>query len=389
MGKIINVSVDPGYNGTKVFVAGRAYRYDSVVISDKNQTLRNNGGLSKKKMDSRIAVLQDGTKYIVGEYAIEMKAASDSIENDTSVDDSLEIYGTTRFSNSNFTVLVNAAVVTSIIRAKEEGALKITDLDDISVNLIMALPHAYVERATDELIEKFRTPFSFDIEIGASEARSVKLTYNHFVTISQALLTLCGFAADDDGVIKESFDESFYPTLLVDCGYGTIGICYITAGGYVSEKSESNTRLAMKAVNTATSEKLREMGFSKSDNDVELMVTGQKKSVIHKTNKVDDKWVTEETNVAELHSEILRSVVGELVDRLFKEYDLDTKQSILVSGGTGTQYFPELQKKICESGILEEERVILTEATYGGKTYPSIFTVAIGGMKFLNGMVFE
>ena len=389
--KAIKVSVDPGYNGTKVVMEnGREFWYDSAVVSDRNQTLRE-GSMDKRQADSSIVVKQGEETYVVGAGAIGTRMGAETIRSASAIDDSLDLQGTIRYQNPNFAVLVNASVVSSIIQAAAEGDIVVDgDPDEIRVIASIALPQDHTKKAASVVADLFwNKDFSFDITIGTGETRHISLVYDHILVFSQVLLSMVGYAADDFGKFRDDFDYTFYPTLLVDCGYGTIGLCFVLENGFVSERIESNTDYAMKSVNIAVSEKLKQMGYEISEGDVDVRSRDPHKSIVRKIVMVNGKRKAEQVDVAEIRKEEVDSIAKKLSDYLYDAYKLETKGSVLVSGGTGEQYYPVLKKEICGSGVLPENRVILTQPVYHGKTYDSIYTVAVGGIKYLNGYKFE
>ena len=93
-------------------------------------------------------------------------------------------------------------------------------------------------------------------------------------------------------------------------------------------------------------------------------------------------------SLSELRIEKQREVCTDFIQYLNQKYNnlLDV-QYVLVTGGTGACYYPQMREYYVQTGIMDESHFLLTTCSLKGKTYPIEFAIAIGAYKGLKGTI--
>ena len=210
------------------------------------------------------------------------------------------------------------------------------------------------------------------------------------MTVSQTIAAILGETSDDNGYI----DESKYhylangPTLVVDGGYYTMGLVPVSRGGSVDDDhAESNTNYAMKNVNLGVAKEIAATRPDIKHYSVEYLLS-QGETEIRYMDKAQNKVVN--IDLSAIREKKLQTVCNNFVRYLNKKYnDLVDFRYVLVTGGTGAAFFNQLLVYYKNTGVMDEEHMLLTHPTLAGKELPIEFAVVTGAYKGLRGKLGE
>lgn len=369
------IAIDPGFDSLKVIANGVAFKFPfNIVETDERKmsdyALRDDFLLYKSRL---------GTTYRVGQYAREMLC-----ENKNSSEDGMQdFYTEQRFISNSFSVGLNVAIALSIIKT----GLYLQQ-DTLDIHLIVALPHACRNQFASTIIGKAAGLHEFNLRCGthAEQSFSFSIASEHIKTVSQTIAAILGETSDEYGNIDA--EKAHYltqgPTLVLDGGYYTFGMVVVSRGGSVNDSlTESDTTHAMKNVNlkiTSAISSVRpdikhyaiEYLLSKEDGKLRYMKDGH----------------AEVLSLSELRIEKQREVCTDFIQYLNQKYNnlLDV-QYVLVTGGTGACYYPQMREYYVQTEIMDESHFLLTTCSLKGKTYPIEFAIAIGAYKGLKGTI--
>lgn len=374
----VRIGIDPGYDGVKAVVEnGTHFWCPSDVLSETIQPL-------PEKLDSQDAkdnimyIEGTGNRFAVGIMARDMKAGMHSVDHDD-----LHIENSSRFKSPNFKRLCLTAIYCSIQKAKQEDK-KFQFTEDTTIEIYVAIPDGYVKDVAMDVMKIFMGQHEFSIATGDS-LQQVVLNISKVSVGSQAVLSIIGYAGDDEGYIVKLDDDDF-PLLGLDLGYGTAGMVSIGKGLYVT-KTESNKEYAMMSANVRTAKTVEQLsGISCTHQIVESAAAAAREGSMREAEwKYRQDGEYKILNILdEQKKEISRTIDG-LYKHIEDNYDPTFIRSILVNGGSGTCFYPALLEKITSSKLLPAEQVHLGECEYKNIKYSSLYVVAVGALKTLIG----
>ncbi len=367
------VAVDPGFDSMKVIANGKEFKFPfNVVETDERKmsdyALRDDFMLYKSSL---------GTTYRVGQYARELV-----FENKGKVEEVMkDFYDEQRFVHEEFSVGLDVALALAI----EKNGLY-NNQNELDIRLIVALPHAYRTKFANTVVGNAVGAHNFILRTGSGEEKQYRFSIDndHVITVSQTIAAILGETSDENGNIDE--EKAYYltqgPTLVLDGGYYTFGMVAVSRGGSVDDdKTESDTNHAMKNVNMKIAEAIREVRPDVKHFVIEYLL-----------NKDDgmlrylDKGHVEQINLNKLKKEKARETCADFIEYLNIKYNhlLDFKY-VLVTGGTGAYFYKQMLAYYKQTGIMDENHLLLTSSTIGNKKYPIEFAIAVGAYKGLRG----
>lgn len=370
------ISLDAGYDGIKVILEnGITYKTPAEVVSERYHALPERLMSDDSTKNYVIMYGTDNERFAIGELAADIKRG---LHGATDLDD-LYIENASRYSNPNFKRLCLASIYCAIKKSDEITGKPFLS-DNATIKLSVAVPNDYLKEVSDAVNQLFAGSHEFAIKIGDSEPEMVNLNISKVSRGSQTILSVIGYAGDDNGNIV-GYNSDDFPLLSLDLGYGTAGIAYIDKGLLVKE-TESNKEFTMMRVNQRTAKGIQELThISCTHRNIEMAVrSGASQDAIWKYEK-GSEYTT--INILEAQEIEVGHMTDELYEYIKKEYPITFIQNVLISGGTGTRFYPALCEKFTGNKLLAKENVHLAECKYAGKEYEPIYAVAVGGLKML------
>lgn len=377
MKKDLYIAVDPGFDTIKVIANGKFFKFpfntektDEKKIS--NMTVADDFILYRNK---------DNETWRIGQYARELifeKKDSSDIEEKMK-----NFYSEKRFVSDEFTIGLRAAIAMAI-----EKLNLYKSLNTVKIFIMVALPHSVRDNYSTQVKSILSGNHDYYLRIGKEEEEeySFVIEENNIFTVSQTVASILGETSDDEGNIDE--DKFYYlsdgPTLVIDGGFYTIGEVAVDRGGSIDEeKTFSDTDHAMKNVNIEIAKKLEKLRPDIKYYVIEyLMSKNEGKIKYLKDGKAD----IIDLNI--LKKEKIKEMSQRFIESLNKKYNslLDFNY-VLVTGGTGASYYGYLKEYYVGKGIVEDNRLILTNNILNGKAFNIEFAIAAGAYKGLKGKV--
>ncbi|SKB92065.1 hypothetical protein SAMN06296386_10935 [Lachnospiraceae bacterium] len=405
--KNIVISVDPGFDSTKIVINGEMFciPYNVVDITGKEKD-----AIGAKKAGYILSHYIDGKSFLVGDEARKRMMEEDARINQASkqtMESSFEKFTTDDFE-VNIMTCIGVALVRysemlrssnkgmtfdiqqySLFAAKSDERNKAYDsyYEGFNFWVGVALPHDAVEDVWSTVKKKIAQFHNFSIELAdGTYDICIDIKRNHCATQSQARAAFLGLLSDDNGIPldgPEAMEEKNIPALLIDGGYRTVGMFKISRDGAVVQ-AESNTTYAMFNINTDVEETLvKNYGIDhvKEYNIEEWIKEG---GVVNYLK--NDR--SEQVDLTKIRDEKIKEVCDNLIAYLNQKYNnlLDIK-TIIITGGTGKVYFDQISKYIKE--YRNSISVRITDYEFEGKEISPAFGVATGLYKVLNYLVRE
>lgn len=369
------IAVDPGFDSMKVIADGLAFKFPFNAVKTDESSISNFA-----IQDNFILYRDDnGATYRVGSYAREM------LFNNKSGGDMTDFYTEDRFLSEEFKVGLRSAIAMAINMTGNYD-----NQNDLDIYLMLTLPHACRQQFASSLVGSAVGHHKFALKIGNEPSKDYSYTINskQVFTISQTIAAILGETSDMDGNICD--DKFKYlsngPTLVIDGGYYTTGIVLVSTGGSVDDvMTESNTNFAMKNVNLAVVDEIKKHRPDMKHYMVEYTINSSNSKI---------KYIHPETKQAEMldlktiRKSKIEDVCQRLIEHLNERYNslLDINY-VLVTGGTGAQFYSHLLKYYESHGIMDKDHFLLTSCDMDGKSLSIEYAIALGGYKGLRGTV--
>lgn len=365
------IAIDPGFDSMKVVANGQVFKFPFNVVETDERKMTD----YRLRDDFMLYQASNGATYRVGQYAREM-----SFDNKADV---AAFYTEKRFISTEFQVGLDTAVALAI----EKNGLYESQ-HELDIHIMVALPHACRSVYAPTITGSAAGPHRFSLRCGQGETKAFQ--YNipeaHIHTVSQTIAAILGETSDDNGSIDE--EKFFYlsngPTLVLDGGYYTMGMVVVSRGGSVDEsKTESDTRHAMANINQLVAETVHDKRPDINHYAVEYLL-GKDEGTIRFMQ--DGKAAS--IDLRDLRAEKQAIVCDDLISYLNEKYNnlLDLKY-VLVTGGTGACFYPQLLRYYKEANLLDQEHLLLTSGCLGGKKHSIEFAITIGAYKGLKGII--
>ena len=377
MKKEVYIAVDPGFDTIKVIANGKFFKFpfntektDEKKIS--NMTVADDFILYRNK---------DNETWRIGQYARELifeKKDSSDIEEKMK-----SFYSEKRFVSDEFTIGLRTAIAMAV---SELGLYD--EINNINIFIMVALPHSVRDNYSTQVKSILCGNHDYFVKIGKEpeEEYTYIIDEDNIFTVSQTVASILGETSDDDGNIDE--DKFYYlsdgPTLVIDGGFYTIGEVAVDRGGSINEeKTFSDTEHAMKNINMEIARELENQRPDIKYYVIEYLMTKNDGKVKYLN---DGKADIIDLNI--LKKDKIKEMSYRFIESLNKKYNnlLDFNY-VLVTGGTGACYYDYLKEYYVGKGIVEEDRLILTNNILNGKAFNIEFAIAAGAYKGLKGKV--
>jgi len=369
------ISIDPGFDSMKVIANGQHFKFPFSAVETDERKMSDYG----KRKDFILYKDETGATWRVGQNARALIYQDKNNQDDPMQD----FYTEDRFVSSEFTVGIRSAIAKAIVLTGLYEQQK-----NLDIHLIVALPHAVRDKYMSTVIGLVAGEHHFFVTLGEEPERAYRfhIQESNVYTISQTIAAILGETSDDLGYINE--EKFFYlsngPTLVIDAGYYTVGLVPVSRGGSVDDaKSESDTTHAMKNVNMAIAKEIAERRPDIKHYTVEYLLS-QGESEIRYLDQ--SKGKVERIDLSVLRKEKLKLICEDFIRYLNQKYNnlLDFRY-ILVTGGTGANYFEQMLSYYKELGLMDEEHMLLTNPVIQDAPVPIEFSIAVGAYKGLCG----
>lgn len=416
--KDLLISVDPGYDATKVVINGVMLSVPNNILDITGQTKDFLALGDSKAKGYLCSHYIDGKEYLVGTLArksIMEKKVRDAELTKYQMMDSYERFKTQDFEVNLMTVIGYAIVEyakktmknnwkpeltvmetseTVMVdgERKEKKVYTIPSLKDWRIIVGVALPNDVADLSSPKCvwpdIRKFlikKQEFCIDVNMETYRL-NFEIVPGHAMPASQVICALLGAAADDDGAIDKDKDIlKKLPVIVIDGGYKTVGLFMLTQAQKVSE-AESNTAYAMGNVHKEVANILREdYGREIEPYQIPYILNEEDGKINCLVTEGNGEQTVEEVDVQEIVYASEEALCEKLIEYLNKKFDnlLDVKQ-ILITGGTGSAYYKHISKYMAEKRKNLKDSVILTNYKFKGKAIDPVFAIALGMFKTLN-----
>lgn len=376
--KRLDISIDPGYDGTKVTVNG-----DTFDIPKKTVKKIGNEYEAMGALEGIYEITLPTGKFLCGPNISVM--LDDNKEFHERYDKGAEQSGNySYFATQEFVANTLSALSIAFIKASSEGLLDLDDIDASNIYLIVELPHEALESmsktVTGSLVGEHDITFKTDIAGAGKEYHlSFTINENRLLIMSQVIACLIGYMTDENGREIDSLKDA-YPAVVIDGGYYTVGDSSISKTKAISG-AKSNTNFGMKIIHERTAEAINkecQTKFKYYDMDNLFNEEGGKVIIPRNISKSGNNEVVD---VNKILKKITQEVFDEYLAYLEEKYAYFTKTKlILFGGGTGKIYY-ELFCKVADKYPNVEARLVTYQLN--GKDITPREAISAGGYKTL------
>lgn len=341
------VSIDPGYDGTKVTVNGERFSIPKKTvkkIGNEYESLGSLEGIYEITTESGTFLCGPNIKILV----------DDNKEFHERFDKGAEQSGNySYFATSEFEANTLAAMAIALIKAGKQGIISLDDIAKTDLYTVVALPHAALESMTKTvaaaLTGEKKISFKGNLdgeEVSFEAVVPIKTEDDHFLVISQVIACLLGYITDEEGYEIDSLKDA-YPTLVIDGGYYTVGDFAISKTKAISG-AESKTEYGMMRIHEKTAEKINEKcSTSYKAYDMDNLFDEEGGIVIIPKN-ISKSGKNEREDCNKVLKSITEEMFKEYLAYLEEKHGYFTKiKMILFGGGTGKIYY-DLFCKVAE-----------------------------------------
>ncbi len=363
------ISVDPGYDSTKVTVNGEIFDLPKKTVEQIGGEYTTLSG----SLEGIYEVKLKNATYLCGPNVMSLVDSNKELH--SRYDKAANIASDYDYIGTNeFVANVLASFTIALIKAEADKA--ITDADSADINAVVSLPHKAFNQETirnkvaSELIGEHDVKFKGvvdGIEIDRTFHIVLKKEDEKFLIISQVIACLLGYVTNEEGEEIDALKDA-YPTVVIDGGYYTVADCEISKTKAISG-AESQTQYGMFAIHTKVAEKINELcktnlkAFDMDnlfENENGIVVITKDKSRSGKNEQVDCKKIL---------SEVTKETFDKYIEYLEEKYNYFSKtKQILFGGGTGEKYF-EMFNEIA-SDYPNVEAKLVTYDLEGGSVTP-------------------
>lgn len=370
------IALDPGFDTMKVVANGKVFKFPFNVVETDERKMND----YNLRDDFLLYRDEAGITSRVGQYARELIFERKSKEESDALMETF--YTEQRFTSGEFKV----ALRTAIGKAIDVCGLEPANPGDIF--LMVALPHACRTRFAPSIVGAAAGEHQFTLRSGTAGERSYRFTIpeKNIFTVSQTIAAILGETSDAKGNINEKkfFYLSNGPTLVLDGGYYTMGIVELSKGGSVDDdKTESDTLHAMRNINMAIADEIKEFRPDVKHYVIEYLMSQNNGSIRYMNH-----GKAEQIDLKKIRKQKMKQNCNDFIRYLNKKYNnLLDMNYVLVTGGTGACYFPYLKSYYEKTGVMDAQHLLLSNSDLMGESFPIEFSIAIGAYKGLRGKI--
>ena len=368
------IAIDPGFDTVKVAANGKVFKFPFAVVETDERKMND-----YNLRDSFLCHKDEhGITSRVGMYAQELIfEQKDRAEVESQMED---FYTERRFTSGAFKIGLQTAIALAIQNENFPANYVGT------IYLMVALPHACRSRYAPSVVGAAAGDHHFFLRSGTGSEIEYRfhIQEKNIFTVSQTIASILGETSDDHGnVDKQKF---FYlsngPTLILDGGYYTMGIVEMSKGGSVDDdKTESDTQHAMRNVNMAIADEIKSFRPDIHHYMVEYLLregNGQIRYMDHGHAAILD--------LKKIRKAKIRQVCSDFIKHLNAKYNnlLDVNY-VLMTGGTGACFYPQVKAYYERSGVMDDQHLLLADSSLYKQSHPIEYSIVIGAYKGLLG----
>ena len=354
------VGIDYGFSAVKGFSPNKVFCFPNCAIQQKNDE-------SILDPDDTDIIIRDkeGT-WIIGQKAAQAMDSSDSMNYES------EMYGRTRYATPVFRALIKAGLGVA------HSANRYKKYQDEEIVVQTGLPPKYKDQDTDLIREAISGKYNFEMKMGKAPFQRYifSVSEGNIFVMDQPMGSLLSSITDNNAVQKKS-DYSILKsnTLIFDAGFKTLDTYNISAGIFKGSNTFDN--LGMHEIFLRTAAELRRV--HRSGITVPEMQTAIRRGYV---NSFDRKTMAnkriEFQDILLKHSD---AVCEEAVQKILSIYDyLQNHDYLVITGGTGSAWFPFIQERLKNMETLE-----LVSANKNDVTISNVYSNVRGYYYYLVG----
>ncbi len=384
------VSIDPGYDGTKVTVNGSTFDLPKKTVrKDRNayETIGSLEGIYEITTKDGVFLFGPNIASMVEDNAILHDQFDRGAEQSGNY---------SYFNTQEMTANALGALMIALLKAQRNGIIKKeSDLEKTTPYVVMELPHEAMnsmpKALAGQLVGKHDVRFKGRIalkegetpeDIELSTSITISADEDHFLVISQVIACLFGYITDEEGFEIDSLKDE-YPTLVIDGGYYTIGKFMISKTKAISA-AESMTEYGMQVIHDRTAKEINKK-YKKNYKGYDM-----ENLFMNEDGLITIPWDESETGANEeidckpILKQETQAVFEELMEYLEESCERFIKvKQVLFGGGTGKIYY-ELFSEVAKKRYPKIKVKLVTYSLDGGKTTISPReSISAGGYKMM------
>lgn len=407
--KMLLIAVDPGYDGFKIYINYKRFLSKSLVIRT---------GESEDFEDIKSSTVGDGTFVQIRDNSgkvIQYKTgrnAQDDLTNVSNVSADTDVFysDAERFSTPEFRASFYSAVLRALWQySLEENAVGFTvddlvnDLSSWNIWMMIAVPYAYSAQAQKNIRSLLNVPIDgkFKLSRNMTLTLSGKLPIVKIYFHEQVLAAFDGQYVDPCGNYSDAFEQTmaeYLPAILIDAGYHTCAIVFITTAQDVLNGNATDASgnpipeevFSMEAFDKETARRLREKYSTARISDEELLpslindyCTGKRTLYANNTRSGG----SEEVDVAAIRAAVLNDGKNRLIEYLDRKFGMKKVTSAFITGGTGGSIMFDYLSNVFGNWPNIKQVTLITGEDIDNTEAGSVFGVAYGAYKLLVGLV--
>lgn len=381
--KRVIVSIDPGYDGTKVTVNGSRFSIPKKTIKkigNEYETTGTLAGIYEVKTAEGVFICGENIKALINNN-------EDLHERFDKGSDQNGNYS--YFNTAEFRANTLAAIGIALEKAVRAGI--IDDAEKADLYVVVTLPHTALDsmhNAVKMITGKQNFTISGDFtrlpgDTEDSADTSTEKSFNieikqdgeHFIVISQVIACLLGYITDEDGYEMDNLKDA-YNVIVIDGGYYTVGDFEIDKTKAIS-KAKSKTAYGMMKIHEITAAKINEICQRKyKDYNPDLKYYDMDSLFDEDNGEIiiprvyTESGKNEVFNATETLQAVVKDVFNEYLAYLEDEYNYFARtKTILFGGGTGKIYY-DLYMKLAEQNYPNVKAVLVTYTLDGNSVTP-------------------
>lgn len=374
--KKLSIGIDPGFDSVKITIENVLFKFPfNAIQTDESKFI-------KHAVNNNLYIYRNNEMrtWRVGEYARQyIYETKDKAE---IMQEMKSFYSKDRFTKPEFKITLETAIVLALMKYQEANPeFSLEKLNEYEIVSIIALPHAIADEYRSIIIDALAGEHNFELKIGNNDYKRFKfnLEEKNIGTISQTLSALISITTNDEGYELEEHQNILKgPSLIIDGGYYTVGIVQINEGDILPDLTESNTNFAMQNVYERIEKALAGKRSDIRSYNIEYLLKKYDGVLKYKTpeNKV------EVLDLKELRKEKIKEVCEMFTQYLNDKFDnlLDVKYLVL-TGGTGAEFYEYIKDYYTKNGTLEENNILLTEGVINNKPWSCEYAISVGAYK--------
>ena len=378
------ITIDPGYSTFKIAIGEKTFFFSSKMLISNNKM--SSGFYTVDEGTTGAVTLRfaddDKTTYLFGDSC---EVAMDDVDADPegilSINTAKDRFGDPLFCKS----LQAAIAYSAYLYSKEDKSFKIEDISKYNVRFGIVLPNDQVSQYRSKMLSCVTQPFNFKMDIAHEASYDINMDFSkinpkEFGVLSQVISGFYGETMTEDGLPDKDHNVPL-PCIVFDGGFRTTGR-FIMNRNHEVESSNSVFRNAMFDIDCETAR--RAVKELQQYEDVISQPFTEKQVQFFVQNGIPLRRGKQKVDVVEIHNQCIQEFAEKAYNDMKQQYQrrMDSVSSILMTGGTGTAYYPYFVEYV-KRDYGDNIKVILPSRTFYGEKVDPIFTNVLGLHKFM------